>query len=199
MLIAALLTSLALASGTVSDYDLPCFYADKLADGSLEHVAHCARATDGVVEFRPAVLARMDFGDDGLSPATANGSWHWVRPDGRAVAVVTFDNGADDFQEGLTRGPWAGGMAYYDKQLNRVLATPYDWGDRFEGGIAAVCQGCRVERSPDGEHSYSVGGEWGAIDRNGRLVLPLRQDASTLRADMAAARAGGGRRTDPAR
>lgn len=188
MLIAALLTSLALSSGNAADYDLPCFYADKEADGSLERVEHCARATEESVEFRPAVLSRMDFGDDGLSPATANGSWHWVRPDGRAVAVLTYDNGADDFDEGLARGRWAGGMAFYDKQLNRVLATPYDWVERFEGGLAVVCQGCRTERTPDGEHSYVVGGEWGAIDRQGRLVLPLRRDAMSVRADVEAAR-----------
>ncbi len=188
MLIAAMLTSLALASGNAADYDLPCFYADKESGGSLEHVEHCARATDDSVVFRPAVMARMDFEGDGLSPATANGSWHWVRPDGRAVAVVTFDNGADDFEEGLARGPWQGGMAYYDKQLNRVLATPYDWVDRFDGGIAAVCKGCRIERTPDGEHSVVVGGEWGAIDRQGRLVLPMRRDSASLRADVEASR-----------
>lgn len=186
MLIAALLTSLALTSGHAVEYDLACFFADRQAQGSLEHVEHCARATNDSVEFRPAVLARMDFGADGLSPATANGSWHWVRPDGRAVAVVTFDNSADDFEEGLTRGPWAGGMAYYDKQLNRVLATPYDWVDRFEGGLAAVCKGCRIERTRDGEHSVVTGGEWGAIDRQGRLALPMRPDATSLRAQMQA-------------
>lgn len=189
MLIAALLSSLALASGNATDYDLPCFYADKESGGSLEHVEHCARATGETVAFRPAVLARMDFAGDGLSPATANGSWHWVRPDGRAVAVVTFDNGADDFVEGLTRGPWAGGMAYYDLALNRVLTTPYDWVDRYGGGLAVVCKGCRLERTPDGEHSYVVGGQWGAIDRQGRLVLPLRPDAASLHGEVEAARA----------
>ena len=189
MLTAALLTSLALASGNAADYDLPCFYADKLQGGSLEHVEHCARATQDSVAFRPAVLNRMDFSRDGLSPATANGSWHWVRPDGRAVAVVTYDNGADDFEEGLTRGRWQGGMAYYDTQLKRVLATPYDWADRFSGGLAVVCKGCRTERTPDGEHSFVVGGEWGAIDRQGRLVLPLRNDAASLRGEVEAARA----------
>ncbi len=174
MLIAALLASLALSSGNPVEYDLPCFFADKEAGGTLEHVEHCARATNDAVEFRPAVMARMDFGDDGLSPATANGFWHWVRPDGRAVAVLTYDNGADDFQEGFTRGPWAGGMAFYDKQLNRVLATPFDWVARFEGGVAAVCKGCRIERTRDGEHSFVTGGEWGAIDRQGRLVQSLK-------------------------
>ncbi|QVQ26183.1 WG repeat-containing protein [Achromobacter deleyi] len=188
MLIAALLSALALASGNAADYDLPCFYADQGSGGSLEQAAHCARVAGDSVEFRPQVLARMDFEGDGLSPATANGSWHWVRPDGYAVAVVTYDNGADDFEEGLTRGPWQGGMAYYDKQLNRVLATPYDWVDRYSGGLAAVCKGCRLERTPDGEHSYVVGGDWGAIDRQGRLVLPLRPDAASLHGEIEAAR-----------
>jgi hypothetical protein len=192
MFIAALLSSLALASGNAADYGLPCFYAEKGAGGSLEYAEHCARPAGESVAFRPDVLARMDFEGDGLSPATANGSWHWVRPDGYAVAVVTFDNGADDFEAGLTRGPWQGGMAYYDKQLNRVLATPYDWVDRFSAGLAAVCKGCRLERTPDGEHSYVVGGVWGAIARQGRLVLPLRPEAASLQGDVVAARAAAG-------
>lgn len=188
MLIAALLSALALASGNAADYDLPCLYADKGEGGTLEQSEHCARIAGDSVEFRPQNLNRMDFDGDGLAPAFANRSWHWVRPDGRAVAVVTFDNGADDFEDGLTRGPWAGGMAYYDKQLKRVLATPYDWVDRYSGGLAVVCKGCRVMRTPDGEHSYMAGGEWGAIDRQGRLVLPLRPDAGSLRREAEARR-----------
>ncbi|MFD4837186.1 WG repeat-containing protein [Achromobacter sp. NPDC058515] len=188
MLIAALLSMLALASGNAADYDLPCLYADKETGGMLERADHCARAAGDSVEFQPQALERMDFEGDGLSPVFTNRSWHWVRPDGRAVAVVTFDNGADDFEDGLARGPWAGGMAYFDKQLNRVLATPYDWGDRFSGGLAAVCKGCRAMRTPDGEHSYLAGGEWGAIDRQGRLALPLRPDAASLQREIEARR-----------
>jgi hypothetical protein len=33
-----------------------------------------------------------------------------------------------------------------------------------------------------------VGGDWGAIDREGALVLPLRPDAASLRSELDAAR-----------
>lgn len=193
MLTTLLFSVLAAAPGTATAatpaFDLPCMYAERGEGGSLESAEHCARVQGDTLVLHPAMLAQMDFSGDGLSPLYANRSWHWVRADGRAVAVVTYDNFADDFEDGLTRGPWQGGTAYYDTQLNRVLTTPYTWGDRFDGGLAVVCQGCRRQTTPDGEHWFMTGGQWGAIDRQGRLVLPLRADAGALQRDLEAARA----------
>lgn len=159
-------------------FDLPCLYADRGEGGGLEAADACARRDGDTLVIRPGMLARMDFGEgglppSGLSPLFTDRSWHWVRRDGYAVPVVTFDNMADDFVEGLARGPWRGGMAYYDTQLNRVLALPYDWVDRFENGVARVCKGCWRQTTPDGEHGFMTGGQWGAIDRQGRLAQPL--------------------------
>ncbi|MDH0737172.1 WG repeat-containing protein [Achromobacter spanius] len=172
-----------------SSHDLQCLYAAKQDGGMLEPADQCARVEGDTVVFAADVLGRMDFNEDGLSPVFTHGSWRWVRPDGKSVAVVTFDNFADDFEDGLTRGPWMGGMAYYDKQLNRVLATDYEWVDRYSGGLAVVCEGCRKTHTPDGEHSYMTGGQWGAIDRQGKLALPLRPDAASLMREVEAARA----------
>ena len=171
-----------------SPYDLQCLYAARQDGGMLEPADQCARVEDDTVVFAADVLGRMDFNEDGLSPVFTHGSWRWVRPDGKSVAVVTFDNFADDFDGGLTRGPWSGGMAYYDTQLNRVLATPYEWVDRYSGGLAVVCEGCRKAVTPDGEHSFMTGGQWGAIDRQGELALPLRPDAASLMREVEAAR-----------
>ncbi|QYJ20948.1 hypothetical protein KYT87_25565 [Achromobacter sp. ES-001] len=178
------------AADPVSSYPLQCLYAAKHEGGSLESQDHCARVDGDTLTFAAQALARMDFNADGLSPAYTHGSWRWVRPDGKSVAVVTYDNFADDFEDGLTRGPWSGGMAYYDAQLNRVITTPYDWVDRFEGGLAVVCQGCRKVPAAGGEHYYMAGGQWGAIDRQGRVVMPLRHEAASLMQDVEAARAG---------
>jgi len=177
------------STNSSSSYDLQCLYAARQEGGMLEPVDQCARVEGDTLVFAADVLGRMDFNEDGLSPVFTHGSWRWARPDGKSVAVVTFDNFADDFEDGLTRGPWSGGMAYYDTQLKRVLATPYEWVDRYSGGLAVVCEGCRKAHTPDGEHSYMTGGQWGAIDRQGKLALPLRPDAASLLSEVEAARA----------
>ncbi len=179
----------AAATRSSSSHDLQCLYAARQEGGMLEPTDQCARVEGDTVVFAADVLGRMDFNEDGLSPVFTHGSWRWVRPDGKSVAVVTYDNFADDFEDGLTRGPWSGGMAYYDTQLKRVLATPYEWVDRYSGGLAVVCEGCRKAHTPDGEHSYMTGGQWGAIDRQGKLSLPLRPDAASLYREVEAARA----------
>ena len=180
MLTTLLFSLLAAAPGGGATFDLPCHYAQKDAGGMIESAEHCARVEGDGLVFQPDILRVMDFNADGLSPVFAHRSWHWVRPDGKSVPVLTYDNFADDFEAGLTRGPWSGGMAYYDTDLNRVLTTPFEWVDRYSGGLAVVCEGCRKTFTPDGEHSFMSGGEWGAIDRQGRLVLPLRPDAASL-------------------
>lgn len=169
-------------------YALQCLYVARQDGGMLEPADQCARVEGDTVVFAADALGRMDFNEDGLSPVFTHGSWRWVRPDGKSVAVVTYDNFADDFEDGLTRGPWSGGMAFYDTQLNRVLATPYEWVDRYSGGLAVVCEGCRKAHTPDGEHSFMTGGQWGAIDRRGKLALPLRPDAASLYREVEAAR-----------
>jgi hypothetical protein len=191
----AMLTTLLFSLLTVTSadaavtFDLNCMIAEKDEGGMLNSAEHCARVDGDTLVFRSGLLGQMDFDAGGLSPVFTNRSWYWVRPDGKSAAVITYDNMADDFEDGLTRGPWSGGMAYYDTQLNRVLATPYEWVDRYSAGLAVVCEGCRKTFTPDGEHSFMSGGEWGAIDRQGRLVLPLRPDAASLMREVEAARA----------
>ena len=190
MLMTLLFSLLAAVPADAAAFDLSCYYAQKDTGGMMESAEHCARLDDDTVVFRPEVLRLMDYNADGLSPVFVNRSWHWVLHDGKSVAVLTYDNLADNFAAGLTRGPWSGGMAYYDTQLHRVLATPYEWVDRFSSGLAVVCEGCREMLTQDGEHSFMSGGEWGAIDRQGRLVLPLRPNAASLLREVEAARAG---------
>ncbi len=186
MLITALLTMLALASGKAAAFDLSCVYPDKNDQGVFDNAEHCAREESGGIVFNPEYLRRMQFGDDRLAPASVAGNWRWVRPDGHSVPVITYDNGPDDFEEGLARGRRPDGMAYYDRQLNLALATQYAWAEPFSGGLAAVCSRCVIV--PEGEHSRVVGGDWGAIDRKGALVLPLRPDPASLRSELEAAR-----------
>ncbi|WP_183004269.1 hypothetical protein [Achromobacter sp. UMC71] len=193
MLTTLLISLLALAPVPVqapdAAFDLKCLHATKGAGGEFEFTEHCARREAGRLRFNPAVLRHMAFDADGLSAVAVDG-WSWVRADGVSAPVITFDNGPDDFVAGLARGRQAGGaMVYYDKRLDVALATPYTWVEPFIEGLAAVCARCRFEPDASGEHFEAVGGQWGAIDRSGKLVLPLRDDAASLRRDLDTARA----------
>lgn len=194
MLTTLLISLLALAPVPVQEapaaaFDLKCLQATQGTGGELAFTEHCARRETGGLRFNPAVLRHMEFDADGLSAVAVDG-WSWVRADGASAPVITFDNGPDDFVAGLARGRQAdGAMVYYDKRLDVALATPYTWVEPFIGGLAVVCARCRFEPDASGEHQVVAGGQWGAIDRAGKLVLPLRDDAASLRQDLAAARA----------
>ncbi len=189
VLIALLALAPVPAPAPAAAFDLKCLHARQGTGGELEFAPHCARREAGRLRFNPAVLRQMAFDADGLSAVAVDG-WSWVRADGVSAPVITFDNGPDEFVAGLVRGRQAdGAMVYYDKRLDVALATPYTWVEPFIGGLAAVCARCRFEPDASGEHLAAVGGQWGAIDRGGRLVLPLRDDAASLRRDLDAARA----------
>ncbi|RBL80767.1 hypothetical protein DDE05_49070 [Streptomyces cavourensis] len=189
MLTTLLFSLLAHAPVTASDFDLSCLAAARGTGGMMETTAHCARRDGSQLSFNPAVLGQLEYDADGLSAVAVGGGWSWVRADGASAQVIPFDNGPDDFVDGLARGRRAGGaMIYIDKRLDVALATPYTWVEPFADGIAAVCARCRFEPDASGEHQVVVGGEWGAIDRAGKLVLPLRADAASLRRELDAAR-----------
>ena len=174
-LVALPLPSLGAGQGA-APYPLVCAYFRR----DLDSYAHCARREDGMVRVAPAHLARMRF-ERGLAELRVPGiGCLWVRRDGLALPVFLLDNGPDPFEQGLVRSWRNGKVAFYDRRLRLVLATPYDWAFTFNGrGEALVCEGCR---SDGWEPAAMVGGRWGLIDRTGRLVLPLAEtDAADRR------------------
>jgi hypothetical protein len=62
---------------------------------------------------------------------------------------------------------------YIDRKLRVVIPPRYDWGFPFERGKAVVCSGYAQKRD-GGEHRFVEGGMWGAVDRNGREIVPLQ-------------------------
>ena len=114
---------------------------------------------------------REGYGPD-EPPILIAGQWFYVRPDGSKVSVVTWDNGADDFSEGLARTLIDGKVAYVDERFEVVVPPEYDWGWPFEDGLALVCLGCSLEKAPAEEHTEVVGGTWVYIDLAGKEVLP---------------------------
>ena len=161
--------------GPGADYPLPClsFRAD------LDRFEHCARREGKMLRIAPAHVARLRF-QRGLAEVRVPGvGCLWARPDGLALPVFILDNGPDPFEQGLTRSFRYGKVAFYDRRLRLVLATDYDWSFPFNArGQALVCKGCR---SDGREPASMVGGQWGIIDRQGRVVMPLTESGEPLR------------------
>lgn len=160
-------------------FPLSCFYAAADSDEGLDVHANCARRDGETMRLAPEHLKRLVFDTEGLAGLSIDGASYYVNPQGVALKVLTFDNGPDYFSEGLVRA-WGGDrVGYYDKHFTQVIAPDYDWGSPFENGRADVCRGCRRGPSDGDGHWAMEGGEWGTIDRSGKLIGPLRAPAKT--------------------
>lgn len=95
-----------------------------------------------------------------------------------------FDNGPDYFVAGLSRYVENGKLGFIDHKADAVIPARFDWASPFffDAPVAVVCQGCKA--APDhGKgccHSEIKGGKWGAIDRTGKIVIPLEFDRYTI-------------------
>jgi hypothetical protein len=159
-------------TGSARDGNLPCFYASRAPAGEFEEHANCAKPAGTGFVIGKRHLARMEF-EHGLAGVLIAGQYFYVKPDGRMLAVIGYDNGPDYFAEGLTRSRIDGKIAYYDRHFRQMIAPRYDWGFPFENGRAEVCNGCKPQPSDAEGHSVLTGGLWGYIDKRGREVVPL--------------------------
>lgn len=98
--------------------------------------------------------------------AIRNEGYAHVRRDGRALVVPTFDNGPDEFIDGLVRMRIGEKLGYTNRRLKLVIPASYDGVYSFTKGRAWACIGC-VSVS-DGEHSWYRGGEAICLDARGR-------------------------------
>jgi hypothetical protein len=153
-----------------STFPLACTYAS--TSGELDVEEACASVAGKTPVLAPRILAKLSY-TKGLAYFTVQGMAYHRRHDGTTRRMYIFDNGADYFVEGLARAIVGGKIAYVDRRLRIRIATPYDWGDRFDHGRAEVCSGCRSVPVGDGEHSVMEGGRWGVINRSGREVVPV--------------------------
>ncbi len=145
----------------------------------LELFQQCASYTDGALEIAKGHLSNLDFGDQNIASLFAAGQHFYLKPDGRFLPVIAYDNGADPYREGLTRSLLDGRIAYYNMDLELVLAPGYDWAWPFEDGRALVCRGCSPAPT-DGEHTAITGGVWGYIDKSGKEVVAVRYTAAEV-------------------
>ena len=179
----ALLALFYCVSARALDFPLSCTYVANTPTAELEPHAKCAARAGMSLRIASEHLARMSYTTYGLAVAGIDGSWRYVKPNGESLPVVTNDNGADYFSEGLTRSLVRGKIAYYNRRFRQVIAPKYEWGWPFDNGRALVCRGCQLGGKPTDEYRFFDGGLWGFIDRNGHEVVPVnltRSEAEAL-------------------
>jgi hypothetical protein len=135
-------------------------------------VPNCAiRRSDGEIRALPAGLKALAFDKHGVAAMIVDDAFYYVARSGRAARALPFDNGPDEFVEGLARTIRGGKVGYIDRRLREAIPPDWDFAFPFRNGVAVVCTGCRERK--EGEHSLVAGGKWGYIDRAGRTVIPV--------------------------
>jgi hypothetical protein len=140
-----------------------------------EAPSYCARElADGSLAIEPGYLGALEFGDMGMAEVFVQRiGWVYVKPNGETLSVMSFDNAADSFSEGLVRGQRDGKVVYFGADFAPAFPESFDWGWPFESGRALVCLGCVLEDDSGDEHRAIMGGRWGYIDRAGKPVVPI--------------------------
>ena len=142
-----------------------------------------ATGPDGRPRLKRSFLARLRYRDGLASVMLFNATdtrkyqWYYVRRGVIPVPVESMDNGPDYFEDGLARSRVGGKIGYIDRKLNLVIPATYDGAYPFRDRVAVVCTACTIEYDrtvTEGERSWYVGGQWGRIDRRGRVVSPFR-------------------------
>ena len=143
-----------------------------------------ATGPDGRPRLKRSYLARLRYHRDGLASVmlfnatdTRKYQWYYVRRGVIPVPDESMDNGPDYFEDGLARARVGDKVGYIDRKLNLVIPATYDGAYPFRDRVAVVCTACTIEYDrtvTEGERSWYVGGQWGRIDRRGRVVSPFR-------------------------
>jgi WG containing repeat len=151
--------------------DYSCTYSSK-AKSDVVQVDHCASAdAAGHIHLKRQHLRALDFDRQGLASVYIGGGWRYFSRDGRSAPVMTMDNGADSFADGLARSPVGAKVGFIDRNLTLVIPPRYNGALPFENGSAAVCVDCKL--TSEGEHSSYDGGRWTCIDRHGHERQPF--------------------------
>ena len=145
-----------------------------------DSVADCARReAGGEIVVRPGVVP--EGGEPGnVQTLMVDGQLLFALASGKTAPALPFDNGPDDFVEGLARTVRDGKVGFVNEALEVVVPREWDFAFPFEGGFARVCTGCSIEHHGTEEHGEVRGGAWGWIDRQGRVVVPVEHEREDL-------------------
>lgn len=118
-------------------------------------------------EFTPGGMACVVDGDG------------WVCIDGNGAPLLRpfiFDNGPDEFSEGLARFVEADKFGFFDDTGHKQIPARFSFALPFADQRAAFCDGCTRRCEAGGEHCSMSGGKWGLIDRTGTVIAAATFD-----------------------
>lgn len=112
------------------------------------------------------------YGTDGKN------GWYIVNQSGEGrITSFWSDNTCAPFSEGLVVGLSNGTIIYYNQIIEIAKRTEYVWASNFKGGYSKVCIGNLIKKySVKKERHLYSGGQCGYIDRNFKVVVPLKYD-----------------------
>ena len=127
-----------------------------------------------------STLRKLKFDGALATIQLRNHGWLYVRRDGATRRTIFFDNGPDYFVEGLARYTTGlisgfdpnGKIGFINQHGDIVIPAQFEWASPFEHGYSVVCNGC--QQVPDGEYHMLVGGQWGCMDKNGNVIIPVK-------------------------
>ncbi|WP_246050530.1 WG repeat-containing protein [Leptospira langatensis] len=130
----------------------------------------------GKTKIAAQYVQAYDFNENGVGFAFGKEGWVCIDPQNNVLLhPFPFDNGPDDFIEGLARFVEGKKFGFFDPSCKKVIPASYDFAYPVQQGFAIVCNGCSLVKEE--EHSRIQGGKYGLIDRTGKVVLPVEYDS----------------------
>ncbi len=127
------------------------------------------RTCSGAVIVPPRFDLAWTFLETGIAAVVDEKGWAYIDRDGSVLLrPFVFDNGPDDFAEGLARFVEDGKIGFFDRSGRIVIDARFEWVEPFSQGHAVFCEGC--VKMEEGEHYRMSDGRWGAIDRAGTVI-----------------------------
>lgn len=131
----------------------------------------------GKVVLSPRFQVAQEFTPGGMACGADKDGWVCI--DGQGTPLLRpfiFDNGPDEFSEGLARFVEAEKIGFFDQAGIKKIPARYSFALPFTDDRAAFCDGCTRRCEEGGEHCSMTGGKWGLIDRTGAEVVAASFD-----------------------
>ncbi|MBZ0201252.1 MAG: WG repeat-containing protein [Ignavibacteriaceae bacterium] len=132
----------------------------------------------GNIVIPPVYLFAYDFNKSGTTAVFTDSGWVYINQKGKPLfSVLAIDNGPDYFSGGLARFVDDKKIGYFNETGQIVIYPMFDFAFPFENGTALVCNDCIQVQN--GEHYFTLGGNWMRIDSTGSVIQKLSQEESS--------------------
>lgn len=127
----------------------------------------------GKIVIPPKYAMAQGFNKHGIASVVYQRKWIYINTKGEKVAeAFNYDNGPDYLSDGLSRIiNEEGKIGFMDEKGKTIIPPQFDFAEPFEKGKSRVCRGCKIDFKKD-EHGEIVGGDWGVINKKGKLIVP---------------------------